>query len=273
MIRHGIKAWELMRQFLPDSVLDGVVKPVLLVPDDAKAVPSMNTILQRVADMCMRNGKPIFPWDEDIDDDHDTYALRVDCSELMNYLMSILVWMVSNSELLYYRLGFERVYWRVKLYMFIWRSFTIEHLKARGNRPWRERESLYGENAKKYLDGEMAGARKNIQNITALQAQFRDDGKADLPRRASSLSVSSGQRDGSSPETAFKDPNGNDEKQDKKRKGRTPSKKKRPGGKPSPILPHRDALLLTAQPPQPPFSYAPLKPCIWTNAKTSSTSR
>ncbi|KAK7927005.1 hypothetical protein PG985_004003 [Apiospora marii] len=245
IIRHGIRAWELLSRFLSDSVLEGTVKPVLLIPDDPNAVPSMNTILRRVASICMKNGKPIFPSEETIEDDYDAYTRRADCSELMNYLMSILVWMVSSNVLLYYRLGFERVYWRVKLYMFIYRSCTMVHLYKRSTRPQRERESLYGENAREQLKGEMAEAKKNIDNITALQAQLRDDGKADLPRRTFSPGASSDKKGDSGAETAIllpgqrstpkgaqttQDPNAKDGKQDKQRKDGTPSKKKRPGG-------------------------------------------
>ncbi|KAK7958148.1 hypothetical protein PG988_012996 [Apiospora saccharicola] len=242
MIRHGNRAWELLQTFLSENDLNGVVKPVLLIPDNYIVVPCMNTILRRVAVMCMRNGKPIFPWEEDIDEDYATWTLRVECSELMNYLTNILVWVVSNTpnELLYYRLGFERVYWRVKLYMFIWRSYTIKRLMTRSSRPRRERESLYGEGAQKHFKYEIEEARRNIRNITTLREQLRDDGEANLPRRTShSLDPTTpllpGERCAPREANTFQDTDAGDTGSDKKRKrDETPSKEKRPGGETSP---------------------------------------
>ncbi|KAK8127443.1 hypothetical protein PG984_008551 [Apiospora sp. TS-2023a] len=238
MIRHGIRAWELLQAFLSEDDLNGVVKPVLLVPDNVNVVPSINTILRRVAVMCMRNGKPIFPWEEDIDEDYATWTLRVECSELMNYLTSILVWVVSNTpnELLYYRLGFERVYWRVKLYMFIWRSHTIECLMTRSSRPRRERESLYGESAQKHLKCEIEEADRNIRNITALREQLRDDGKTNLPRPTSrshdpTTPLLPGERCAPREAYTFQDTDAGDKGSDKKRKhDETPSDRKFGGG-------------------------------------------
>lgn len=154
IIRHGIRAYELLRGYLSERDLEDVVKPVLLVPDGDNAVARMHTILQSVAVKCMKDGRLIFPSDEDIDDGYASYTQRVDCSELMSYLMSILVWVVSDYDV-YYRLGFERVYWKVKLYKYIWRHDTLQCLEFRNSRPRRERGRLYGKKAQDHVWGEM----------------------------------------------------------------------------------------------------------------------
>ncbi|KAK7956045.1 uncharacterized protein PG986_005267 [Apiospora aurea] len=177
VLREGMKAWELLQHSIPPNVIDQVVVPAFQDPDGKNSVRNMSTVLMVASESVSAK---LQPGAQGLEDDYGTFVKQTDIFDLVYYLTSVIVWMAANRTI-YERLGFEKIYWKAKLWRYIWRYNALATLFITSTRPSRERDALYGKDAEASLMGSMNTIVDHIDTIISVRLQIREEMKVDLP--------------------------------------------------------------------------------------------